>query len=218
MARRDFHQEAQQSSVNDQLWKQWVRERVEAIHQKVSTYEVLVRHGVNLRQGGEREEQFSCPFHGQDRKPSARVYPQDVRSPSHAWCFVCQERWDSIALWRKFNGGEDKTFSRALTEMEQMYGIEPPKMPKDLTFAVPEADKALDEFDAVYDTCEAVLRKARPAYKAVNDMNGFLVAGSILDKVRTQVDNCKLAPVTAVQVLRKLLDRITEKEKACPDG
>jgi len=213
---QDFQQEAQRKSVNERLWQQWIQERVAAIHQRVSAYEVLVHHGVNLRSGGTREEQFSCPFHGQDRKPSARVYPEDARSPSHAWCFVCQERWDSIAIWRKFNGGEDKPFSRALMEMEQAYGLETPKLPKDLTFETPEVDKAFDEFDALYEICESRLRKARSAYKAIDDLNGFLVAGSILDKVRSQVDSCKLAPVAAMQILRQLLDRVGEKVRACP--
>jgi hypothetical protein len=153
-----------------------------------------------------------------DRKPSARVYPADARSPSHAWCFVCQERWDAISIWRKFNGGDDKSFSRAITEMERIYGIEPPPMPKDITFASSEGNKDLDDFDALYESCEKRLRLARPAYQAMSDMNGFLVAGSILDKLRSQVDNCKLAPKAGAEVLRTLLDRIGEKVRACPEG
>jgi hypothetical protein len=221
MALQDSQQETERKSLNEQLWKQWIQGRVAAIHQRVSAYEVLVRHGVKLRTGGDREEQFSCPFHGQDRKPSARVYPAGARSPSHAWCFVCQERWDSIAIWSKFNGGEDKPFSRVLMEMEQVYGLETPKPPKDLTFANPEANKDLDDFDALYDACQNRLKYDGPAYrayKAIDDMNGFLVGGSVLDKVKSQVDDCKLSPASAMKILRQLLDRIGEKTRACPEG
>ena len=40
------------------------------------------------------ETQFQCPFHGKDRKPSARFY----RSTQSAWCWTCQKRWDLIGF------------------------------------------------------------------------------------------------------------------------
>src|SRR5574343_824433 len=101
---RDFRREAEQEDSQRKLQRAWIQERVAAIRATVSAYDVLRKFGVKLHHAGEnRIEQFSCPFHGKDTKPSARIYPAGPTGPSHAWCFVCQERWDAITLWRKFN-------------------------------------------------------------------------------------------------------------------
>lgn len=126
---RDFRKEVEHDALVHKIRRAWVSQRIEAIKSRVSAHEVLRRGGVDLRKGDDEEEQFSCPFHGQDRRPSARVYPADANNLSHAWCFVCQERWDAITLWRKFNGGEDKHFTQVLAEIERAYGLETPELP-----------------------------------------------------------------------------------------
>ena len=40
------------------------------------------------------ETQFKCPFHGNDNKPSARLY----RKTQTCWCWVCQKKWDLISF------------------------------------------------------------------------------------------------------------------------
>lgn len=40
------------------------------------------------------EVQFQCPFHGEDRKPSARLY----RSTKSCYCWFCKKRWDTISF------------------------------------------------------------------------------------------------------------------------
>ena len=145
---RDYQREAAQEDGQRKLRHAWVQERIAAIHARVSTYDILRRFGVVLQHSGEtRIEQFSCPFHGKDTKPSARVYPASATSPTHAWCYVCQERWDVITLWRKFN---DPTvpFTRSLAEIERDYGLKTPEMPNlgDLREAIrnEEAEAVLD--------------------------------------------------------------------------
>lgn len=198
---------------------EWTRLRVESVHQRVSAYDVLRSNGVELRQmADDREEQFSCPFHGEDRKPSARVYPESNRSPSHAWCFVCQERWDAITLWRKFNGGEDKTFSRVLSEIEQAYNLTTPEMPKEGVYNEAKTDRALEDFDRLYDTCEVRLRQARVAYEHSEDLVGYLQVGSVLDKIRYRVDKETMTVAKAMDVLQQVLDRVGQVERACPVG
>ena len=195
--------------------QEWYQTRVENIHQRVSAHDVLSRNGVTLSGGGLREEQFSCPFHGTDRRPSARIYPESPRSPSHAWCFVCQERWDAITLWKKFNG-EEKNFSRILTEIEQAFGLETPDMPREALGGRP--DHNLTAFDALYEVCENRLKRARSAYYQLGDMPGFLSASSILDKIYYRVSQGKVAPEQGLASLRRLLDKIGEKIRLCPDG
>lgn len=211
------HQQAVQEELARKARHAWFQARIEQIHRTVSAYDVLLRHGVSLKGSGAREEQFSCPFHGVDRKPSARFYPESARSPSHAWCFVCQERWDAIALWRKFNGGETSTFSRALSEIERTFGLEVPDQPEDMAKGRPK-DSALEEFDTILAACEGRLRTAKTAYRKLDDMMGYLSASSIIDKVSFRVDERILTPAQGTEALRRLMDKIGEKIRACPDG
>lgn len=43
--------------------------------------------------------QISCPFHGQDTHPSARVYP-DTNSFR---CFTCSKSWNAVTFWAEAN-------------------------------------------------------------------------------------------------------------------
>lgn len=214
---RDFKKEATKTEAARKAWGAWVRQRIEAIHQRVTAHDVLRHGGVELRSDG--EEQFSCPFHGVDAKPSARVYPESVRSNSHAWCFVCQERWDAITLWRKFDSAsEGKTFSRTLKEMEQAFGLTTPEMPADASEYQEHSNPHLESFDILYEAAESYLIRARVAYRHLDDMKGFLSAGQVLDKVKFRVDSSKMDPQAGEKILRELLNRIKRKEKSCPVG
>lgn len=216
--KRDHREAVERKSLAQEARLAWVKARVRAIHEKVSTYDVLRRGGVELRHD-DTEEQFSCPFHGSDSKPSARVYPESNTGPSHAWCYVCQERWDAISLWRKFNGmGEDAKFSQVLASLERAFGLQVPKLSEDAILDDDPFDETLDDFEDLYDVCESRLREARPAYRYFDDMQGYLSAGSILDKIRHRVDSRLLPPERAIEVLQRLLDKIGDKERACPEG
>lgn len=217
--RREATREAvERKSLAQEAVLAWVKARVKNIHQKITTYDVLRRGGVDLK-ADDREEQFSCPFHGADRKPSARVFPESARGPSHAWCYVCQERWDAITLWRKFQGmGEDAKFSQVLASLERAYNIEVPKLSEEAILNEDPFDEALDDFDDLYAVCESRLREARPAYRYFDDLRGYLSAGSVLDKLRHKVDNRLLRPERCTEILRQLLDKIGDKERSCPEG
>ena len=195
----------------------WMKMRVEAVHSKVTTYDVLRSNGVELKQVSDgQEEQFSCPFHGSDNKPSARVYPESHSGPSHAWCFVCQERWDAISLWRKFNGGEDKTFGQVVSEIERAYGLTTPDIPEEAIFDEQAKDEevALERFTKLHEICESRLLEAKGAYERAEDMVGFLQAGSVLDKLAYRVDKKTVPVAKGLSVLRQVLDRIGQVERA----
>jgi len=199
----------------------WMKMRVEGLHTKVSAYDVLRSNGVDLQQVSDaQEEQFSCPFHGEDRKPSARVYPESSRSPSHAWCFFCQERWDAISLWRKFNGGEDKSFGQVISEMERAYGIATPDLPQDAIFddRPNEEEGRLDSFESLLEVCERRLKEAEPAYRQLEDMLGYLQVGSVLDKLRYRVAQKTLKPGKGLEILQQVLTKVGAAERACPSG
>jgi len=62
------------------------------IKDKVRMETVLAGQGIEVMNG--RETQISCPFHGDDKSPSARFYP-DTDS---IHCFTCKETWDVISF------------------------------------------------------------------------------------------------------------------------
>lgn len=206
--------------MSDEARKAWYEMRLEAIHQKVTAYDVLRMNGINVSQlADDRPEQISCPFHGEDKKPSARIYPSENDSPSHVWCYVCQEpRWDAVGLWKKFNGTE--TFSQTLASIEKAFSLETPEVPKGafLDEEPTQDEAALERFKRVFMQCESRLVSQKAIYKKLNDMVGYLAAGSVLDKVRFRVDAKLWNPIKGVEVLNQLLDRIREKVSRCPDG
>jgi hypothetical protein len=197
----------------------WMRIRVESIHTRVTAYDVLRSNGVDLRQTSDaQEEQFSCPFHGEDNRPSARVYPESNRGPSHTWCFFCQERSDAIDLWRKFNGGEDKSFGQILSEIEKAYGLTTPELPEDAIYDEPKGPDLFEEFERLVDVCERRLQEAEPAYRATDDLVGYLQVGSVLDKLRYRVEQKTVAPGRGLEILKQVLAKVGEVERGSPVG
>jgi hypothetical protein len=189
--------------------KAWYAIRIKAIHAKASAHDLLRRHGVQFKNTGDREEQFSCPFHGKDTNPSARIYPESPNSPSHVWCFVCRERWDVIALWKKFYGA-DKKFHGLLRDIERYYGIVTPPVPEGAYETVVD-DTDSQAFDHLYEACEDRLRSVRDDYVRVDDMKGYLLVGSILDKAFHQTNEGKLTFKEGVDLLSKLVIKIRER-------
>lgn len=201
--------------------QEWYSQRAQQILRMVSAYDVLRLNGVDLSGSDTQEAQFSCPFHGMDRRPSARIYPDSATGPSHVWCFVCQEkRWDAIGLWRKYNGGEDTPFGRVLSQMEKAYNLPAIEMPREIGGSAPSThdEQEMEAFETLYTACENRLRRGREAYQKLSDMVGFLSASSILDKLRYRVDQRQTTPQRACTTLKQLLERIGEKVRACPEG
>ncbi len=206
--RKRFEEETRRELFQQTEAQRWIEFRKETIISRVSAHDVLRRNGVRLKQGGDdREEQFSCPFHGKDHKPSARVYPETVRGPSHVWCFVCQKRWDVIGLWRKYSG-EDTRFTQILSEIERTFGIIPPDRPPRDTGPIDEADdEALLSVYQRFEACEKRLKQEQVAF----DMKTHLMLGSILDQLYYQVEERKVSTEKATEVLQKVIDKIGEK-------
>lgn len=210
MAARDFYKEAQLESEARSGNLRWIQARVETIHKTVTAHNVLRRNGIQLRYSEDREEQFSCPFHGIDTHPSARVYPASVNGPSHVWCFVCHQNWDAIALWKKFSGTEK--FTRVLSEIERAYGIIPPERPPTVDELLNEADPEELECLQLFETCEFRLTHAKKYF----DRQAHLTVGSVLDLVRYQFEQRRLSSPKTKAILRQILTKIGEKIRACP--
>lgn len=216
-----YEEEARKESASNQIMREWIRARVANIHSNVSVYHVLRRKGLGLDRE-DRPEQFSCPFHGKDSTPSARVYPESPGQPSACWCFVCQERWDSIGLWRKFSGTDTK-FVRTLTEMERAFGLECPPYPEglqDVYQALQQQageDRAAD-FQRKIAICDGRLRDCTRAFKYAQDLNGYVRACSLLERVEHRVQDGRMSMEEGEAKIQAILNHIRERERACPVG
>lgn len=186
--------------------KRWYQQRREAIHEQVTVYDVLRLNGIDLKQAADdRQEQISCPFHGKDTNPSARIYPADGDRPSRVWCFVCQEKnWDAIGLWAKFNGLK---YAAALSSLERHFNLETPEAPSDLG-DTPEKLDAKAKFRALYGKVETRLISCRVEYKLAGDRQSYLAASRVLDKVSYRVEQGSMSPVLGIETLQTLLERI----------
>lgn len=207
------------SKISSQAFKDWCASRVANIKEHVFVHDILERNGAKVDPRDDREFQFSCPFHGVDRKPSARYYPGNDRSEAGVWCYVCQEPWDAIALWKKFNGLDDQPFTQILRSIESAYGLSVPEMPRGVedVFADPVPEDS-EGYEKALQVCESRLLFARPTYQKLGDMTGYLSASSVIDKLRFRVEKKTLTPSKAEAILWQLIEKIGEKVRSCPDA
>lgn len=74
------------------------KEIIKLINEKVKLGEILRQEGIITYQLN--EEQYSCKFHGNDIKKSARYY----KDTDTAYCWVCKEIWDTFSYIKKKKG------------------------------------------------------------------------------------------------------------------
>jgi DNA primase len=211
---RDFAKEVKKSVQKEAAFKSWMQARIEQIKNQVTAGDVLSKYGVDLRKHGNQAEQISCPFHGTDKKPSAKYFPDEDQSPSHVWCYVCRERWDVFKLWMKFTGVE---FGAALFQIERAFGIPPPE-----TNAIPdwepEYNPLTDTVEDLFHVCEKNLREYRDRF----DMEPHLKLGLILDQTRYRLARGALTLEQArdrlQMVSEKILKMVIERAKATADS
>lgn len=204
------YRDALRSAERNETYREWVRQRTETLKQAVSAKDVLRYFGIQLKFSGEdHEEQISCPFHGQDKDPSARVFPASARSSSRVYCFVCQERWDIFALWKKFQGQDDLKFTAILLGLEKAFGIPTPEAPA-MDWKSERNQGPTEEEHEMLDllaVCERRLRQSKPNF----EMRGFFTVCKLLDALHFGVVNRKIDLDVARTRLQAVLDKIGEK-------
>ena len=97
---------------------------IDRIKEEVSIYDLFdianppVRYPTRAK-----PSQISCPFHGDDTHPSARVYPDD----NFFRCYFCSKSWDVVSYWAQANEwyrSDDKLdIGRAIEDLCSRYGI-----------------------------------------------------------------------------------------------
>lgn len=103
---------------------------IEDVKVEISKY---VKLGNILRETGVirtdmDEEQFSCPFHGKDTKPSARYY----KSTDSCYCFFCHKSWD---LYSFLMQRDTATFKEVVNTLIKHYKIDLSKLPEAIVSA-----------------------------------------------------------------------------------
>lgn len=209
--------EALREGSRDEALSTWMKDRAASLLSSVTARDVLTHFGVDLKGASDQEEQISCPFHGQDRKPSARVYPEGS-TRSGVYCWVCQERWDIFGLWKQFHGDQQMKFGEVLRGLEGAFGILPPDKPvfniADESTWGPSEEKAKpsqqeDEANALLELCEKRLRLGKDKFTMV----GFLTVGRLLDKLHYAVQHKEDLPTVEAKA-RAILEKIGEKIRA----
>jgi len=97
---------------------------IERINEEVSLYDLFDIADPPVRYKTDKKPcQISCPFHGQDTHPSARVYP-DTNSFR---CFYCSKSWSPTTFWAEANNwwrDDDKLdIGRAINDLCDRYNI-----------------------------------------------------------------------------------------------
>ena len=89
-----------------------LQDDVENIRSLVSMRQLVSLYGYEVNRSG----MMSCPFHGDDRHPSMKIYD----GTRGWWCFVCQEGGDIFDFVMKHDGLE---FPKAIERIAEMAGI-----------------------------------------------------------------------------------------------
>jgi hypothetical protein len=209
-ASEEFQREAKVTERREAS-AQWVRDRIQNVKSAVTAHDVCRHFGVKLRYAGSsHSEQLSCPFHGPDNRPSAKIHPESARSASALYCFVCQKRWGVIDLWRMFKQyGDDIRFTQVLFEIERAFGITVPDGP---AWEREEKGPSEAEVDArnLLDVCERRLRDAKPKFSC----EGFMKVSYALDLAWGEFESRASPAEDTKAKARVILDVIGRKIRA----
>ena len=85
---------------------------IQTVKSSVTMADICRQYGFKINRSGF----ISCPFHGDDKHPSLKVY--DGQRGWH--CFVCQEGGDIISFVQRIDGLE---FEPAVRHIAEMFGI-----------------------------------------------------------------------------------------------
>jgi len=91
--------------------------RAKRIQESVNILDLLDGYGYeDIDATMDREQQYRCDLHGQDNKPSARVYPQS----NSTYCFACGKARDVVGFVMDKEG---LAFRDACRVLEERYGL-----------------------------------------------------------------------------------------------
>lgn len=198
--------------MSDLEHQKWIKERSNAVRKAFNAYDCLSEFGYGeLLVDTDTAVQVSCPFHGPDKRPSARYYPSSSRYTDYVRCYYCKENWDSIHLYMKFKG---VSFMDALKELERRFRIKIPKKP-DAVPVTDYIDRNLSTYKSpAWDDVERFLILLNKKLLKIRD-NVSLIEYTkycrVLDRVRWDLDLLKGQQTPEmVSILHKLKSMMDE--------
>jgi len=180
--------------------QEWMQRRVAAIEKVYGAYDVLTEHGVEIPERG-TNQQVACPFHGADRRPSARYY--GTTGKEHFHCFTCKVHESAVGLYAKF---KNIKFNEALTQLERRFHIKTPRMPEDAIREPVEKSshyesEAWKDVSRVLELLEKKLMRLRDKVALID----FIRFCRVLDTVKWDFDhNGHISTPPMIDVLIKL--------------
>lgn len=87
-------------------------DNVSYIKSKISIVDILSFYSIKVNRTGF----ISCPFHGEDKNPSAKVYSKQEK----IHCFVCNKSWDVIAFVKQM---ENCDFQKAINFLDNAFRL-----------------------------------------------------------------------------------------------
>lgn len=174
-----------------------------------STYDVLVERGVNNVPDPSTPTQISCPFHGPDRKPSARYYPKSGSKHDYVRCYKCRENWDAIGLYAKFKGIR---FMDALVELERRFKIRVPRRPEESEIVEP-SDRGAAYVSDKWADIPRVLAILESKLLRIRDrcgMSDYVKFCRVIDAVSWDFDKLGKGTPEMTAALKKVMERMDE--------
>jgi len=177
-------------------------ERIQNVKEHVDIFDVLKFYGVDLKRGGDFEQQIRCPFHGHrgDLRPSARVYT----SSQKFHCFYCGFTLDVISFVQEYEG---ISFLRSLSFLEHHFNvpqIRSTDVVDDLKITLSKSTKGLsiEALLNLYEYCERLMINKKRSFDLKTYSKLFLHLDSIVNKLREDTLSIEQAfnALTEIQV------------------
>jgi len=189
--------------------QEWIALRAAAVREAYSAFDVLVEKGVDDVPDQTTPTQIACPFHGADRKPSARYYPRSGSRHDYVRCYKCRENWDSVGLYAKFRGVR---FMDALAELERRFRVHVPRRPEGPEIVEP-ADRGSAYVSDKWSDVLRVLAILEAKLLRIRDrcsMSDYVKFCRLMDAVAWDFDKVGKATPEMAAALKKVMDRMDE--------
>jgi hypothetical protein len=191
-------------------FQEWVKQRSDAVRDVYTAFDCLQENGHGEHLSDDiTATQISCPFHGADRRPSARYYPASSRGSSSVRCFKCQESWDSINLYAKF---KNLRYMDALSSLEKRFRIKIPRRPDStvLPDVVTKGNHYVSEKWGDVPTVLTLLEKKLVRVKPKSGFNDYVKFCRVIDAVTYDFERSKTSNDDMVKILLKTMSMMDD--------
>ncbi len=197
------------ADIPQELLKDWIRRRADAVRSKYSAFDALMELGVEGISDEETSVGVFCPFHVNVNTPAARYYPAGGRNRGYLRCYACRQNWDSINIYAQARG---KRFMEALLDLERRYRIQIPKKPDAPDFIEHVERGSAYESDQWHDI-PRFLKLLEGKLKRIRDkteLSEYVKFCRVLDRVDADFEKLGKGTPDMTRILKKVMSRMDE--------